>query len=179
MNDSGFSQHNVYQMADLHGGAGFWVTRTTWGHTVALIVGIGTITGPGPYFGSPPVVMDVYSKDGKLREGLQRLSTAGTYKTWRLIDAPAWADTVHVRRLDDPAIEEAIAKFDRRRSRAPAVDETLKVFLNVSFEQKDKAKAIGAKWDPANKKWWIKAGDEKALTKAAKLGFVVSQQQQK
>lgn len=166
-------------MADLQGGAGFWVTRTTWGHTIARIVGIGTITGPAPYYGSPPVVMDVYSKGGKLREGLQRLSTAGTYKTWRLIDAPEWAESVSVRRLDDPAIAEAIARFDRRRSRTPAVDQPAKVFLNVSFEEKDKAKAIGAKWDPANKKWWIKASNDDALTKAAKLGFVVSEPQYK
>lgn len=171
-----FSQHNVYQMAERHGGVGFWVTRTTWGHTVARIVGIGKVTGPSPYFGSPPVVMDVYSNEGVLREGLQRLSTAGTYKTWRLIEAPAWVGTVELRRLDDAAIAQAIDKFDRRRSRAPAVDDGSKMFLNVSFEQKDKAKAIGAKWDPANKKWWLKVGDEKALGNAAKLGFLSRQQ---
>jgi len=179
MTEADFSQYNVYQMAQLHGGAGFWMTRTTWDRTVARIVGIGEIVGPPPYFGNPPVVMDVYSKDGKLREELQQLSTAGTYKTWRLIDAPEWADAVSLRLLNDPAIAEAIAKLDRRHSRAPAVDEADKVFLKVSFEQKDKAKAIGAKWDPANKKWWIKTGDEMTLAKATKLGFVVTQRRQK
>jgi len=30
-----------------------------------------------------------------------------------------------------------------------------KIFLNVPFAQKDEAKALGAKWDPSKKKWYI------------------------
>ena len=30
----------------------------------------------------------------------------------------------------------------------------MKTFLNVPFEEKDKAKRLGAKWDFANKKWY-------------------------
>ncbi|NOQ16472.1 MAG: hypothetical protein GQ581_05390 [Methyloprofundus sp.] len=32
-----------------------------------------------------------------------------------------------------------------------------KTYLNVPFAQKDAAKALGAKWDPANKKWYAPA----------------------
>ena len=46
------------------------------------------------------------------------------------------------------------------------------VLLNVPFDLKDKAKALGAKWDPAVKKWWIKAGEDPAIEKARKLGFL-------
>ena len=30
-----------------------------------------------------------------------------------------------------------------------------KVYLNVPFSQKDAAKALGAKWDAAQKKWYV------------------------
>ncbi len=32
-----------------------------------------------------------------------------------------------------------------------------KTYLQVPFAQKEAAKALGAKWDPANKKWYIPA----------------------
>lgn len=171
MNEPSFSPLNVYQMAERHGGADFWVTRTTWGNTVAHIVGIAPATAPAPYFGSPPVVMDVYSANGVIKDELTRLSTAGTYKTWRKIVAPEWAATAQLRSLDDPAVAAALAKFDRRKGRE-TTDNKSKLFLKVTYERKDDAKAIGAKWDPANKKWWINMGDEAALAKAGKLGFI-------
>ena len=31
-------------------------------------------------------------------------------------------------------------------------------FLHVPFDQKDKAKALGARWDSAEKKWFVPAG---------------------
>ena len=172
MTDTAFSQHNVYQMAEINGGPGFWVTRTTWGNTVARIVGIGNITGPGPYFGSPPVLMDVYSKDGKPGDRLERLSTAGTYKTWRLIDPPTWAEVATLRSLDDPETAAALVKSDRQRGRKSITEDVDRLLLNVPFDLKGKAKALGAKWDPAVKKWWIKAGEDPAIEKARKLGFL-------
>lgn len=30
-----------------------------------------------------------------------------------------------------------------------------KIYLNVPYAQKDAAKALGAKWDAANKKWYV------------------------
>ncbi len=39
----------------------------------------------------------------------------------------------------------------------------LKTYLNVPFAQKDEAKALGAKWDPANKKWYVPGGLDAAL----------------
>jgi hypothetical protein len=38
-----------------------------------------------------------------------------------------------------------------------------KTYLNVPFAQKDAAKALGAKWDPANKKWYAPANTDIAL----------------
>ncbi|MFI3136422.1 MAG: DUF5710 domain-containing protein, partial [Methylococcaceae bacterium] len=32
-----------------------------------------------------------------------------------------------------------------------------KIYLNVPFAQKDEAKALGARWDAAQKKWYISA----------------------
>ena len=148
------------------------IGRALRGFLVARIVGIGTMTKPGPYFGSPPVLMDVYSKNGKLRDGLERLSTAGTYKTWRLIAPPEWAATVTLRSLDDHEIAAALVKCDRRRKPKSDIEEFNRLLLSVPYEQKDKAKALGAKWDPASKKWWVKAEDEAAVVKARKLGFV-------
>lgn len=172
MTEPAFSQYNVFQMAEINGGPGFWVTRTTWGDSIAHIVGIGMMTKPGPYFGSPPVLMDIYTRDGKLRKGLERLSTAGTYKTWRLIDTPEWVATFPIRSLDDPEIAAAVARFAMRGNKKSEVAEFNRLLLNVPFDQKDKAKALGAKWDPANKRWWLKAEDNAAIAKARQLGFI-------
>jgi hypothetical protein len=38
-----------------------------------------------------------------------------------------------------------------------------KTYLNVPFAQKDAAKALGARWDAANKKWYIAANKDIAL----------------
>ena len=37
-----------------------------------------------------------------------------------------------------------------------------KTYLNVPYAQKDAAKALGARWDPANKKWYVPAGKDMA-----------------
>lgn len=34
-----------------------------------------------------------------------------------------------------------------------------KIYLDVPFAKKDEAKALGALWDPANKKWYMKEGN--------------------
>ena len=38
-----------------------------------------------------------------------------------------------------------------------------KTYLNVPFAQKDAAKALGARWDAANKKWYVLADKDIAL----------------
>ena len=38
-----------------------------------------------------------------------------------------------------------------------------KTYLNVTFAQKDEAKALGARWDAANKKWFVPADKDIAL----------------
>ena len=110
-----FSDRNIFEMCVANGGPGFWIRRTTWGATCARVLGVGRFTKPAPYFGNPPVVMDVYSLAGELKDELAKVSVPGTYKTWRKIDAPDWAVTKELRSLADPAIEAAVQAFDRRR----------------------------------------------------------------
>ncbi len=38
-----------------------------------------------------------------------------------------------------------------------------KIYLNVPYAQKDAAKALGARWEPAKKKWYVPAGKDLAL----------------
>lgn len=38
-----------------------------------------------------------------------------------------------------------------------------KTYLNVSFAQKDEAKALGARWDALKKKWFVPAGKDVGL----------------
>lgn len=171
-NEDADSNPNVFQMCAAHGGPGFWVRRTTWEATCARVVGVAAFAGPPPYYGNPPVIVDVYSLDGKLKDSLARLSVPGTYKTWRRIDPPEWAGSTRLRGLDDPAIAEALAKHDRRRK--PAAPVTERINLSVPFAQKEKAKAIGAKWDAAQRTWWIPI-DEPAIRKAIKLGFLTEE----
>lgn len=37
-----------------------------------------------------------------------------------------------------------------------------KLYLNVPYAQKDAAKALGARWDAATKKWYVPAGKDPA-----------------
>lgn len=111
----GFSDQNVFEMCVANGGPGFWIRRTTWDATCARVVGVGRFTKPAPYYGNPPVVMDVYNPKGELKDELAKVSVPGTYKTWRKIDAPDWVATKTLRPLADPAIAAAVQAFDRRR----------------------------------------------------------------
>lgn len=38
-----------------------------------------------------------------------------------------------------------------------------KVYLNVPYAEKDAAKTLGAKWDPAKKKWYAPADKDETL----------------
>lgn len=172
-NEDADGNPNVFQMIVAHGGPGFWVRRTTWEATCARVVGVAAFAGPPPYYGNPPVIVDVYSLDGKLKDSFARLSVPGTYKTWRRMDPPEWARSIRLRGLDDPAIAEALAKHDRRRKPSAAVAE--RIDLSVPFALKEKAKAIGAKWDAAQRTWWIPS-DEPTMRKAIELGFLSERQ---
>lgn len=160
---------NVFEMIEDAGGPGIWVRRTTWDATCARIVGMGTKNGPAPYFGNPPVAMDVYGLDGSLREELAQLTTPGTNKTWRQIDPPQWAAGGPLRALDDPAIARALEQAQPKRG----ATKSERLELNVPYARKDEAKALGARWDAARKTWWIPAsGNGTAQNKARQLGFL-------
>jgi hypothetical protein len=115
--------------------------------------------------------MDVYTLDGTLKEAAAQMPVPGTYKTWRQIDEPTWATLAKLRGLDDPALDEALIKLDRRRGKSGRKGSVERKQLIVPYERKDEAKAIGAKWDPGARSWWIAADDTDAIAKAATLGF--------
>jgi hypothetical protein len=116
------------------------------------------------------VLIDVYSVDGRLKEELASMPVPGTYKTWRKIEPPLWASTLMLRALDDLVLTEALSLKDRRRARTPPQGD--RVQLTVTYAEKDKAKAIGAKWDPSERVWWIPADDPVCAGKARELGFL-------
>ena len=52
---------------------------------------VGDFTGPPPYFGNPKVYAEIYDlRTGALKETGAKIPVPGTYKTWRMIDAPGW-----------------------------------------------------------------------------------------
>src|SRR5215471_10889202 len=168
------SDQNIYEMCVANGRPGFWIRRTTWGATCARVVGVGPMTKPGPYFGNPYVLMDVYSLAGELKEGLAQVPVPGTYKTWRKIPAPSWAEHSGLRSLDDPAIDAALQSLDRKRHKVSRKEqkEEKRVFLSVPFSRKEEAKSLGARWSPTDKLWWIPASNKEALSQAHALGFL-------
>ncbi|TCU13747.1 DUF5710 domain-containing protein [Rhizobium sullae] len=170
---------NVFEMFDANGGPGFWIRRTTWGGTLARIIRAGAFTKAAPYFGNPSVLMDVYGLEGGLKQGLAMVPVPGTYKTWRRIDVPPWAERAGLRPLDDPAIDAALAALDRRRgkggsktSHAKSAQEQPRIPLAVPYARKNEAKSIGARWSPTDKSWWLPAEDNLALSKARAFGFL-------
>ena len=164
-------QLNIFQMYMAYGGGGFWLRRTTWESTCARVVGMGERSGPAPYFSNPPILADIYTLDGRLKEELARLPAAGTYKTWRQIAPPAWASRVHLRSSNDTTVAANLARHDRRKITSNA-DQTPYVELSVPYARKDEAKAIGARWDAARKIWWIAADNKVALTRAIQVGLL-------
>lgn len=141
---------NIYQMYCNHWQQpGFWVARTPWVGTVAKIKRVGKLLGKPPYFGNPKVTATVYHRrTGEVLDDNFEISSAGTFKTWRLIDPPSWS-------TDKP--------FDPAAGR---------VVLNVPFNENKVAKKIGAKWNDMLDAWSIADTDTKALAKAKELGFM-------
>ncbi|ATU92892.1 hypothetical protein B5P45_26075 [Phyllobacterium zundukense] len=165
---------NVFEMFVAHG-AGFWVRRTTWVGTCARVVRVGAMTAPGPYFGNPSVLMDVYTLDGQLTDEAAQLPAAGTYKTWRQIEPPVWAVSANLRQLEDPALDAALARFDKKRHKSDSrqgADKVEKIWLVVTYAQKEEAKKLGARWSPTEKAWWLPASNSAAIDEARKLPFL-------
>jgi len=88
-----FSPENIFQMFVSNGSKpGFWIVRTTWGNTCAKVTSVGELTGPPPYYGNPKVFAEIYNRaTGEMIDRNTKIPVPGTYKTWRLIDAPEWA----------------------------------------------------------------------------------------
>jgi hypothetical protein len=164
---------NVFEMCASNNGPGFWVRRITWGGTVARVVRVGKFTKAPPYCGNPSVLVDIYSMSGELRDPLVDLPAAGT-GTYKLIDPPAWAETVSLRPLDDPEADAALHQLNKKRGKAyKDTSDIEKVWLKVLFDRKDEAKALDARWSPEDKKWWLAADKLDALEKAKQKKFIV------
>lgn len=50
----------------------------------------------------------------------------------------------------------------------------MKTYLNVPYAQKDQAKALGARWDATQKKWYIPPGKDRAVFSQWPLADAVS-----
>lgn len=73
--------------------------------------------------------------------------TRSTDLMMRMVNRAACAD---VRRLLDQARPTRAARPD-----SPPTDVSYLVYLDVPYEEKDEVRALGARWDPARKKWYV------------------------
>lgn len=167
---------NIYQMYLENRGAGFWVRRSRWERTVARITFVDPLEGRAPYYNNPQVLADVYDlTTGALREANAIVRCAGNY-TYEQVDPPVWAAALDLSPITDPGPTlDVLQREDARRARQVRTAERLaatpKVFLNVPFERKDEVKALGAKWDPKSRGWWLPATNLAALKRANESGF--------
>jgi hypothetical protein len=92
---SDFSDLNVFQMYVANGERpGFWLRRTTWSNTCAKVTSVGELTGPPPYFGNPKVFADIFDlQTGERKDIGAKIAAPGTYKIWRQIEPPKWAES--------------------------------------------------------------------------------------
>jgi hypothetical protein len=88
---------NVYTMYVENGNrAGFWVQRNSWGKTCAFVRSVdgrdtGALHGKSPYYGNPPVIVDVFElATGECKDPGCLLSCPGTY-AYRRIEPPPWS----------------------------------------------------------------------------------------
>jgi hypothetical protein len=80
---------------------------------------------------------------------------------------------IALRPLDDPALDAALATLDRKRHTSIPPPEVEKIWLAVSYDRKDEAKKIGARWSPADRSWWLPAANADAIDKAHTLGGAI------
>jgi hypothetical protein len=87
---------NIYQMYEANGNkAGFYVRRNSWSAVYACVTSVagrteGSLVVKPPYFGNPPVTMDVFNNDGTIRSTNQILSCPGNY-TYKIFQPkPRW-----------------------------------------------------------------------------------------
>lgn len=85
-------QPNVYQMWFSVKPEPLWITRTTWNDLCARVTFVGEAKGGAPYYGNPEVRADIYTAGGYCKQRNSVISVPGTYKTWRQIVKPAWAN---------------------------------------------------------------------------------------
>lgn len=173
---------NLYSFIVKNGEPGFWA-RSTRDNSFAYILGMAKISGPPPYYGSPPVIADVYCRMGELCEELVHLGRAGVFGEWKYKQRPNPDDVAFMRALDAPEIFDKIGDlgyqphdFTKLAAKKRLAEAKPKLFsrlsLNVPFGRKEEAKAFGAQWSPDNKKWWIKSTNKEGIQEAQKLGFL-------
>jgi hypothetical protein len=83
---------NVYQRWFSSQPNGLWITRFTWSDLCPQVSLVGELKGNAPYCGNPEVRAGIYSGTGQLKQRSSVISAPGTYKNWRQIAKPSWAD---------------------------------------------------------------------------------------
>lgn len=172
---------NLYSFIVKNGEPGFWA-RNTRDNDFAYILGMAKIKGPPPYYGSPPIIADVYCRMGTLCEELVHLERAGVFGEWKYRQRPNPDDVTFMRTLDAPEIFGKIydlgyqphdfTKMAAKKLLAEAPKLFRRLSLNVPFDRKEEAKVFGAQWAPDNKKWWIKSTNKEGIQEALNLGFL-------
>ena len=66
----------------------------------------------------------------------------------------------------------ALARLDKKRHKSEPMLEVEKVWLKVTYQRKEEAKRLGARWSPPVKAWWLRADKNTAIAEARKLGFI-------
>lgn len=61
---------------------------------------------------------------------------------------------------DFAAIQTGSAGVAKPAAHPKSVASKVVLYLNVPFSEKDEAKALGARWDAAKKKWYVPAGKD-------------------
>lgn len=172
MKEATHRRPNLYQMFLEHGGPGFWIRRVTWTHVCGRVVRVGAFRGEAPYFGNPVVLADLYKLEGGIKDVMVPLSSPGG-STWERIERPDWAAKSYMEPLSFRLYDEALSHWERKQAwdrHQRAIVE--KVWLEVPFEQKAEARAIGAHWSPEDRKWWLPAMNEAAIENARAKGFI-------
>jgi hypothetical protein len=79
---------------------------------------------------------------------------------------------IALRPLDDPALDAALSSLDKKRHKSTSQLQVAKIWLTVSYDQKEEAKKIGARWSSADRSWWLPADSADAIDQARLLGFL-------
>ena len=127
---------------------GFWIRKDTWKNTIAKVTQVGGSGKAELVDGKRVAHADVYdAHTGQLKTQNVSITTPDADEVWRWVQAPPWSDESIIHPLDGRQV------------------------LEVSYDDRDLAKKIGAHWSPLLSAWWMASDDHVGLRKAEALGF--------